>query len=93
MSDYDEDDQPKKNNNSRELELLGIRNIMKTENGRSFMWRSLQNCGTFENMYSKDTHEHAFNAGKRSHGLWLNEELKVSATDDYFKMLKENYNG
>lgn len=77
-------------NKSRELELLSIRNIMKTENGRNFMWLSLQNCCTFESIFDTDTNQHAFNAGKRSHGLWLNAELKEAATDDYFKMLKEN---
>jgi len=93
MSDdiFDED-KPRKHHKSRELELLITRNIMKMENGRSFMMRCLQNCGTFENMYSPDANQHSYNAGKRSHGLWLVDELKTAATDDYFKMLKENEN-
>ena len=77
-------------NKIRELELLSIRNIMKNENGRAFMYRCLQNCSTFESIFIKDTHLHAFNAGARGHGLWLESELKEAATDDYFKMLKEN---
>lgn len=87
---FDEEERANKHNKSRELELLSIRNIMKTENGRAFMWRCLQNCCTFESIFSTDTHQHAFNSGVRSHGLWLDSELRDAATDDYYKMLKEN---
>jgi len=74
----------------RELELLTMRNLMTTENGRSFLWRCLQNCCTFESIYNTDTATHAFNAGKRQHGLWLDEELRESSMDSYLLMLKEN---
>ena len=90
---FDEDDGRKRQKNDRELELLTIRNLMKTENGRSFMWRCLQNCCTFENIYSTDVNRHAYNAGKREHGLWLDSEIQEATTDDYYKMLKENRNG
>ncbi len=77
-------------NDARELELLSIRNIMKTENGRAFMWRCLQNCCTFESIFDKESTQHNFNSGKRSHGLWLDEELREADEDNYYKMLKEN---
>lgn len=88
---FDEENEgAKKQKKTRELELLTISNIMKTENGRSFMWRCLQNCCTFENIFSNDTVQHAYNAGLRSHGLWLDEELREAAPEDYYRMLKEN---
>lgn len=87
---FDEDDRGKKQRKSRELELLSIRNIMKTENGRSFVWRCLQNCCTFEGVFNNDAMQLAHNAGLRSHGLWLDDEIREAARDDYFKMLKEN---
>ena len=74
---------------ARELELLAMRAIMRTENGRAFMYTCLQNCGTYTGTFSADTHEHAFRAGARSHGLWLDAELRDAATDDYFRMLRE----
>lgn len=89
----DEEGSRKKHNEARELELLAIRNIMKTEIGRDFMWRCLSNCGTFTDTYDADTHRHAYNAGKRSHGLWLDAELRDTAPDDYFKMIKEHCDG
>lgn len=84
------DEQGKKQDNTRELELLTIRTIMKTENGRSFMWRCLQNCCTFTSVFNTDPTQHVFNSGLRSHGLWLDAELREAASDDYFKMLREN---
>lgn len=87
---FDENEKGKKQQQSLELELLTIRNIMKHENGRAFMWRCLHNCCTFENVFSKDAIEHAYNAGLRSHGTWLDQELRDAATEDYYKMLKEN---
>lgn len=81
----------KKHSKSRELELFGIRNIMKTENGRAFMMACLDGCCTFEGTFSIDTHQHAFNAGRRSHGLWLQSELQHASPDDYFKMIKEHF--
>ena len=90
MYDDEENEGAKKQQNARELELLTIRNIMKLETGRALMWRCLQNCCTFESIYSNEASQHSFNAGLRSHGLWLDEELREAATDDYYKMLKEN---
>jgi hypothetical protein len=86
----DEGASAKKKLDSREVELYSISVVMKTENGRCFMWRCLQNCYTFETVFNTDAHLHAFNSGKRSHGLWLDEEIREAAPDDYFKMLKEN---
>jgi hypothetical protein len=90
---FEENEGAKKQKNDRELELLTIRNLLKTENGRAFMWRCLQNCCTFENIYSIDPIVHSHNAGKREHGLWLDAEMIEASTDDYYKMLKENRNG
>lgn len=90
---FDEENEGvKKQQQSRELELLTMRNVMKTENGRHFMWRCLQNCYTFENIYDIDSVQHAYKSGSRRHGLWLDSELREAAPEDYFKMLKENYN-
>jgi len=86
----DENTGAKKQQKLREIELLSIRNVMKTENGRSFMWLCLQNCSTFENIFNTDAIQHAHDAGKRSHGLWLDSELREAATDYYYLMLKEN---
>lgn len=84
------EDKERQRNSVRELEILAIRNTMRTENGRGFMYRCLQNCGTFTNTFGEDPHTHAYRAGKRGHGLWLDAELRHAATEDYYKMLREN---
>ena len=56
------DEQTKKRKSSRDLELYAIREIMKTENGRSFMWRCLENCCTFEDTFNSDPALHACNS-------------------------------
>ncbi len=87
---FEEEDRHKKQRNEREIELLTVRQIMKNENGRAFMWRSLQNCHTFENIFTGDHVQDAYKSGKRSQGLWLDEEIREAAPEDYYKMLKEN---
>lgn len=90
---FEDDDKRHKNQRqSRELQLLTIRELMKTENGRNFMYRCLQKCCTFENIFNADPINHAYNAGAREHGLWLERELKEAAPEDYIVMLQEHIN-
>lgn len=90
MTDFEEEGKRKDARKERELELLYISHVMKTVDGRKFMWRCLQNCCTFENIYSSDTLQTAYKSGMRSHGLWLDEELRQAAPESYYMMLKEN---
>jgi hypothetical protein len=88
---FDDDGEKSRQRNAvKELELQAIRSVMRTENGRGFMYKCLMNCGTFVNNYCEDTHTHAYRAGLRSHGVWLDSELRHAATEDYYKMLREN---
>jgi len=80
-------------NNERELQLLTIRKLMQTENGRAFMWRQLQQTGIFSNDFDRDPVTLAFLSGQREHGVWLTSELKEAAPDEYLKMLKEHFDG
>jgi len=73
-----------------DLEPLTVQDIMKTEGGRSFMWKHLQECGVFENIFNKDPILHAYSAGKRESGLNIERDLKEHAPDNYLKMIKEN---
>lgn len=77
----------------RELELLAIRNTMKTEIGRDFMWRMLQHSCVFETIFNIDPLLHSFNAGLRSMGLWIEQEIKEATPDNYIKMIKEHLDG
>ena len=80
-------------NNERELELHTIQQIMSTENGRLFIYRCLQYCGTYGSIFSNDSMKHAYNSGLRDAGIWIENEVKEATIDNYLKMIKENENG
>jgi len=77
-------------NNPRSLELHTIRTLMNTKDGRSFMMRCLQHCGTYDSVFEKDPFKHAHNSGMRDFGVWLERELKEAADESFLIMLREN---
>jgi hypothetical protein len=76
----------------RALEEMAIQSIMATEDQRRFMWRNLEQSGVLVDNYDENPYNHARNAGARSQGLWLQNELMTAAPAMYFKMIKENAN-
>jgi hypothetical protein len=89
----DENERKRGNSNEREVELLTIRNLMRNESGRDFMWRCLQQSCIFSNVFDKDPMTHAHRAGAREQGLWLDREIKEAAPDEYLMMLREHFDG
>lgn len=79
-------------NNKRSVELHTIRMLMNTEDGRAFMMRCLQQCGTYDSVFHKDPLRHAYNSGGRDFGVWLEKELKEAANESFLIMLRENGN-
>lgn len=79
-------------NNARELEILAIQSIMSNKDGRNVFWRILEQAGLFDDTFDSDPYLHARNAGKRSTGVWLQNELKDVAPGSYLTMLKEHTN-
>lgn len=71
-------------------EELAVQNIMKTEDGRDFIWGQLQSCGVFESIFDKDSLQTSYNAGMRDAGLRLERVIKEAAPEYYLKMIKEN---
>lgn len=78
------------NDKLRELEKAAIQDIMKTEGGRHFMWRCLEQSCIFMETFNSDPSIHALNAGRRNNGLWIESELKDAAPANYIKMLQEH---
>lgn len=90
MYDNELDDKQREKMDERELQLYTIRSLMRLEQGRDFMWRCLQECQTFVNIFDVDQVVHAHRSGQREVGLWLESELKEAAPDEYLRMLKEH---
>ena len=77
----------------RAAELLMLAAQMGTRSGRDFVWFCLRGTSLFCNIFNVDPVLHAYNAGKREHGLWLERELKEAAPDQYMTMIMENKDG
>lgn len=84
----EDDDKPVKK--KFDTEPLAVQNLMRTEGGREWMWKHLQECGVFENIFDENPVRQAYNAGKRQAGLQLEADLKEHDPDNYLKMMKEN---
>lgn len=74
----------------RNIEIVEIMRILGTIEGRKYMmgilnWTSLNSSG-----FDKDTHQHAYNAGVRSVGIRLRNDLQDAAPELYLRMLKEH---
>jgi|TARA_R110000850_G_scaffold13741_4_gene44263 hypothetical protein len=74
----------------RGLELLALKGIMTTKDGRSVVARLIELAGTHSDTFSADPYTHAYKAGKRSQGVWLENEVKTHFNGSYLLMLKES---
>lgn len=71
------------------VEDTDLFSIMATSAGRNIMARILEYTSLNHDVFDKDTHQHAFNAGKRDVGVWLRNEIVTTAPDKYMLMLQE----
>jgi hypothetical protein len=76
----------------RNLELLALEGIMSTKDGRSVVARLIELAGTHSDTFNSDPYKHAFNAGKRSVGVWLESEVSTHFHGSYLLMLEESQN-
>lgn len=63
--------------------------VMSTPAGRRFVWRLLQGAGITAASIAADTHETAFNEGRRAFGLRLMAEVQALARTHYLTMMHE----
>jgi hypothetical protein len=69
-----------------EREQRRLNAIMATEDGRAWMWDHLAGCSVFHSTYTQDSHDTAFNEGRRSIGLRLIADIQEHAFKLYQKM-------
>lgn len=74
----------------QQTEIEDVRFIIKTPQGRRFIWRVLSTCG----MYSQSAVDSGswtyFNEGRRSVGLKLLDKILMADPESYLAMIKEN---
>ena len=74
----------------RNIEIVEIMRILGTSEGRKYFMGILNSTMLNSNVFDKDTHQHAFNAGVRSVGIRLRNDLQDAAPELYLRMLKEH---
>lgn len=74
---------------ARELELADLRELLKTESGRRFVFRVMGYCKLFSDIWDPSSRIH-FNAGIQHVGNWLLAEVTASDEESFFTMMREN---
>lgn len=77
----------------RKQELNDIRTVLSNSSGRRLLWRLLENCKTFNTIFSEDTSRLYYRAGKQDIGHFLMAEIAEADTNLLFKLMKENKEG
>lgn len=70
-------------------EVLDLRAVMSSPQGRRFVWRLLDAAGVFSASYTADPNSTAYAEGRRAMGLWLMREAQTVARDPYVAMVRE----
>ena len=74
----------------RDRELSDLRFILKTPEGRRFIWGLLSTAGIFHSSFSLNDAQTNFNEGRRSIGLKYLSDLMETKPDAYLYMQQEH---
>lgn len=74
---------------NRESELEDIKEVLKSVNGRRFIWRILSKCKTFESIWQPSAMIH-YNSGMQDLGHFIMAEITDADAELLFLMMKEN---
>jgi len=77
-----------KERQQRRIDLLG--NVLKTEEGRKFLWMHMEDCNIFAPVFDKDHAVMALAEGRRQVGLRLMSEISTAFPNYYNRMATEN---
>ena len=67
-----------------------VRVLLQLPQFRDFVWRLMGHCRTFEATFHPDPYQHAFNAGAREVGNFVNVMLMESDPDAFIQLINEN---
>lgn len=73
----------------KEREDDDLKQVMNTESGRRFIWKTLSASGVFHSSFSSDPYSTAFNEGARNKGLELFNNVMSVCPDLYLVMAEE----
>lgn len=68
-----------------------VQQVLKSPEGRRFIWRVLSKCGTFSESFNVNNPRLTdFNEGQRSIGIYLLAMINDADTTAYFRMFNEH---
>lgn len=70
--------------------LENVRYLLQFPQFRDFVWRLMAHCRTFEATFHPDPYQHAFNAGTREVGNYVNVSLMEADPDAFIKLIDEH---
>jgi hypothetical protein len=73
----------------RQKEIDDVEKVLKTPEGRRFIWRMLSRTGIYRNSFSLNSNQTAFCEGERNIGLWLINEVNEADIAAFAKMQNE----
>jgi len=68
----------------------GLKYLLKTPDGRRFLWLHLQDCRCFSQPFAENALTTAFNCGEKNAGQRLLDHLTAIDPDAFLVMMKEN---
>lgn len=80
----------RKEKDVRLQELNDVRTVLSNASGMRFMWRLLEQCNVFGELYSKDTSRLYYRTGKRDCGLFIMSEITEADENLLLKLMKNN---
>jgi len=84
---------PEDDDKARQLELVELEAVLKSDVGRSVLNRLLSVTGFAADTFDPDAYVSARNAGGRMIGVWLWNEMNEASPEMVIKMLQENAHG
>lgn len=78
------------NQRIRQKEVDDVRKILKTPEGRRFVWRQLSLCGIFRSSWNLNSNQTSFSEGQRNVGLGLLVDVNEADPTAYAKMQSEH---
>ena len=75
----------------RVREIDDLQKVLKSPEGRRFVWRVLSEAGVFKASFSLNSMQTAFNEGRRDIGIWLIKDIDRAEPNAYAQMQREYY--
>lgn len=73
----------------RTRELMDVRTVLATEEGRRFVWRVLEECKVFRTVKASDDSTTNYNAGKQDVGHFVMDEMLEARPNAFIEMMSE----